>query len=418
MRVQTILNRVWHFKDFVYEKCRLDGGSRLVVAVRPRKGAAALCGKCGKAGPVYDTAKTPRQFDFPPVWGFSCFLEYTMRRINCRDCGVHTERVPWADGKSQQTYVYRAFLAGWAKLLSWQTVAEKFETSWQSVYRAVQWVVEYGLVNRQMAGVSALGVDEVQWRKGHKYLTLVYQLDQGCRRLLWVGQERTAASFKAFFREMKAYQAEFCAGIRFLCSDMWQPYLRVAAACIPQAVHILDRFHVMQKFSKALDKVRASEVKRLREAGEPPVLKRSRWCFLKRRGNLTRKQGFRLRELLRLNLRTVRAYLLKEQFQQFWDYIHPTWAGKFLDSWCETAKRSRIPEIKAIAATLTAHRELLLNWFRAKKQYNNGIAEGMNYKVNLTVRRAFGYRSFEVIRTALYHQYGDLPEPVFTHRFW
>jgi len=418
MRVQTILNQVWRFKDFVYQKCTLEADRRLMIHVRPRKGAAALCGQCGGPAPVYDTAPVARQFELPPLWGIACFLLYAMRRVSCAQCGVRTERVPWADGKNHQTYLHRAFLAGWAKLLPWQTVADKFGTCWQSVHRAVEWVVEYGLAHRNLDGVTAIGVDEKQWHKGHKYLTLVYQLDEGQRRLLWVGKERTRAAFRSFFREMEQCRQGFCAGIRFLCSDMWQPYLRVAAKCVPQAVRILDRFHVMQKFSKALDKVRASEAKRLRDAGEPPVLKRSRWCFLKRRGNLTRKQRFKLRDLLRLNLRTVRAYLLKEQFQQFWDYVHPTWAGKFLDTWCDKAKRSRIPEMAAMAKTLIAHRELLLNWFRAKKQYNNGISEGMNYKIDLTVRRAFGYRSFAVIKSALYHQYGNLPEPVFTHRFW
>jgi transposase len=120
-------------------------------------------------------------------------------------------------------------------------------------------------------------------------------------------------------------------------------------------VHILDRFHIVAKMNKALDEVRAGEARRLAQDGYEPVLKRTRWCVLKRKTNLTGKQRFRLRELLRYNLKTVRAYLLKEDFQQFWEYQSATWAGKFLDDWCQQVMRSRIQPMKKIAATMRSH---------------------------------------------------------------
>ena len=145
---------------------------------------------------------------------------------------------------------------------------------------------------------------------------------------------------------------------------------------------------------------------------------KSRWCFLKRKENLSDTQGLKLSELLEMNLRTVRAYLLKEDFQRFWNYTYPAWAEKFLDRWCFRTMRSNIESMKTIAKMRRRHRELILNWFRANKQFNNGIVEGLNLKWNLTVRKAFGFRTFNALQIASFHQLGDLPEPQFTHEFY
>ena len=225
-------------------------------------------------------------------------------------------------------------------------------------------------------------------------------------------------TMRSFFEYFRTLNDDFCEHIKVICSDMWKPYLKVISEELPNATNVLDRFHIMQKFGKAIDKVRAEESRRLKESGEAPVLAKSRWCFLKRKGNLTGKQNFKLQELLLMNLRTVKAYLLKEQFHGFWEYKSPTWAGKFLDVWCKMAMHSNIDPMKKVAKMLRSHRELILNYFRAKKKFNSGIVEGLNRKINLTVRKAFGYRSFKVIEIALYHQLGDLPEPEFTHEFW
>ena len=119
-----------------------------------------------------------------------------------------------------------------------------------------------------------------------------------------------------------------------------------------------------------------------------------------------------------MNLRTVKAYLLKEDFQRFWDYTYPAWAEQFLHRWCFRTMRSKIEPMKDIAKMLRRHQGLILNWFRAKKQFNNGIVEGLNLKWNLTVRKAFGFRTFNALQIASFHQLGDLPEPQFTHEFY
>jgi len=137
-----------------------------------------------------------------------------------------------------------------------------------------------------------------------------------------------------------------------------------------------------------------------------------------RKQNLTSQQKFRLRDLLRYNLQTVRAYLLKEDFQQFWEYNSPTWTGMFLDFRCQQTLRSRIEPMKKIARTLRAHRELLLNYFKARKQISSGVVEGLNNKAKVTMRRSYGFRTFRILELALYHSLGKLPEPELTHEFF
>jgi len=419
MRLKTILNFGLKFKCFCIGKSEFDEkGESIIVEIKPRANSKPLCSVCETPSPGYDTL-SERLFEFVPLWGFRVFFRYSMRRVSCPKCKrVVVEMVPWSDGKSHFCNHYAAFLASWAKELSWKSVAEHFHTSWQTVCSAVEWVVDYGLTHRTIDMVSALGVDEIAWRKGHNYLTLVYQIDSGARRLLWIGEQRTQATMESFFKDMAMLKPGFAAQIKVICSDMWKPYLKVIAKHLPKAINVLDRFHIMQKFGKALDKVRAEEAKRLHKEKQQPVLAKSRWCFLKRKENLTEKQSFKLRELLKMNLRTVKAYLLREQFQKLWDYHSPGWAGRFLDQWCHAATCSRIEPMKDIAKMLTTHRPLILNYFRAKKQFNSGIVEGLNRKINLTIRKSFGFRTLKIAKICLYHQLGELPEPEFAHKFW
>jgi len=415
MRLITLLNHCERFSGFVYEKARLCQESRTIeILMRPRRGSKPVCSGCHERGTAYDRLAV-RRFEFVPLWGFMVLLLYCMRRVDCRTCGVRVEEVPWATGKHQLTKAYMLFLAHWARKLSWQETAASFRSSWDKVRQAVEYVVEWGLAHRSLGPIVAIGVDEIQYNKGHKYLTLVYQIEQECTRLLWVGKERTVESFEQFFTLIGAALSE---KIEYVCSDMWKPYLRVIRERCSNAVHILDRFHVVAKMNKALDEVRAGEARRLAQDGYEPVLNRTRWCVLKRKSNLTGKQRFRLRELLRYNLKTVRAYLLKEDFQQFWEYQSATWAGKFLDDWCQQVMRSRIEPMKKIARTLRSHRELLLNYFRAKRRLSSGVVEGLNNKAKLTMRKSYGFRTFRVMEVALYHALGKLPEPNVAHRFF
>jgi transposase len=357
----------------------------------------------------------PRRFEFVPLWGLLVVFVYALRRVQCGRCGVRVEAIPWAEGKHQLTTTYAWFLARWAQRVSWTAVAQTFHTTWTHVYRSVEMAVAWGRAHQDLTGITALGIDEIQWHRGHHYLTLVYQIDADCRRLLWVGQERSVKTLLRFFRWFGPHRT---AALRFVCSDMWQPYLRVVAKKAGLARHVLDRFHIMAHLSKAIDDVRAHEARTLRARGRAPVLTHTRWLLLTRPANLTDTQLPRLAELLAYNLRAVRAYLLKEEFQFFWTYLSPTWAGRFLDRWCTQTLRSRLVPMQKVARMLRRHRPLLLNWFRAKGTISGGAVEGFNNKAKLTMRKAFGFRTYPALELALYHTLGKLPEPKGTHTFF
>lgn len=332
-----------------------------------------------------------------PLWANPVFLVYALRRVNCPQCGIVVERVPWASGKNQQTKSYRVFLATWAKRLSWQEVASVFGTSWDSVFRAVRWVVEWGIVHQDLTSITSIGIDEIQYRRGHKYLTLVYQLDEGAKRLLYVARDRTEASLNGFFDHLSE---STISGIQFACTDMLPAYLKVLQLRASQALNFLDRFHIMKKFGEAIDKVRAEEARQMKQDGYEEVLKNSRWCLLKRKTNLTKKQVVKLRELMKYNLRSVKAYLMREDFQRFWTYTSATWASRFLKEWCQRANRSKIEPMQKMASTLLKHESLLLNWFESQG-LSSGIVEGFNNKAKLTMRKAYGFKEYETIQIAL-----------------
>jgi len=417
MQLKTILNRVTDYKSFVFGKTTwLDDEPRpaVEVEVRPRANGRPICSVCGTAGSTYDHPGQPRRFEFVPLWGIAVYFVYHMRRVNCRDCGVKVEGVPWGEGKSPTTVEYQWYLAGWAKRMSWKEVALAFHVSWDRVYDAVKRAVSWGLEHRDLSGIEAIGVDEVQWHRGHHYQTVVYQLDEGRKRLLWIGPDRTAKTLLRFFRWLgKGRTAE----LQFICSDMWQAYIKVIAKKASHVLHVLDRFHIVQRMNKAIDQVRAAEVKQLKADGYEPILKRSRWLLLKRPENLTDLQTTKLAELLQYNLKSVRSHLMKEDFQQFWDYVSPTWAGKFLDAWCIRAMRSKIDPMKKVAKMFRDKRALILNWFRAEGKLSSGIVEGFNNKLKLITRRSYGFRTQEAYETSLYHNLGALPVRKLTHQF-
>ena len=417
MRIITLLNKCYYFKSFVYKKdyiTIINKKEAYVVDIVARKNSRALCSKCKTDCSIYDHQKNYRLFEFVPLWGIKVYFKYVMRRVSCKKCGVRVEQIPWADGKNHLTKAYQIFLAKWARRLSWKETADAFQTSWENVYNSVKYVVLFGLLNRCLDGITAIGIDEWYYNKKQKYVTLVYQINNGTKRLLFVAKDRTKESLNSFFDEFGKDRSE---KIQYVCTDMWQPYLIVIAKKIPHALNILDRFHIVQKLNKAIDKVRALEAKKLVKEGYENILKHTKYCFLKNTQNHTPKQTLKLNDILQYDLKSVRAYLLKESFQLFWNYKSPYWAEWYLKKWQTRAMRSRLEPVKDFVKTLRNHQPLLMNWFKAKKAFSSGVVEGLNRKINLVTRKSYGFRSYDVLRIALFHTMGELPEPELTHRF-
>jgi transposase len=406
---------------FVYQEVRIQERGQAVVieiSLQPHGGIRGRCSQCRRPAPGYDRLPE-RRWQFVPLWGIATWFRYAPRRVQCPAHGVVVEDLPWSDGKRPLTCALMGCLARWARRLSWRETARVFQTSWESVYRSVEWFVEWGLAERQLAGVESMGVDEIHWGHGLRaanFLTVIYQIDGHCRRLLWVGQRRTEATLR---RGLKALGPEVVKGLRFVCSDMWKPYLSVLATEAGQALHVLDRFHITMHLNQAVDQVRRAESGRLRAASQAAAqqLKHTRWTLLRRGSRVRGRARQKLQALLASKLQTARAWELKETFAHFWKYRSVTWAGAFLDYWTWRAMRSRLEPMKKVARMLRSHEELILNWFRAKGEISTGAVEGLNNKIRVVTRRSYGFRTYKAMEIALYHTLGRLPEPESAHRF-
>jgi transposase len=348
-----------------------------------------------------------------PLWGLVTHFIYTARRVNCPEHGVVVEHVPWSAGKRPVTIAMICFLSRWARRLSWRETAQVFGTSWECVYRSVAWFVEWGLAQRKLEDVHSIGVDEIHWGRSKgadSFLTVIYQIDGPCRRLLWVGQRRPQATLR---RGLAALGDDVVRGLQFVCSDMWRPYLNVIAEKAGQALHVLDRFHLTMHLNQAVDQVRRAESGRLRASASAQAdqLKGMRWKLLRRGSRVRGKSRQQLNDLVASKLATARAWILKETFQPFWRYRSTTWAGYFLSVWTERALRSRLEPMKKVARMLRSHEDLLLNWFKAKGEISSGAVEGLNNKIRVVTRRSYGFRTYKAMEIALYHNLGRLPEP-------
>ena len=416
LKLKTLLNFKEHHSHFVYDDIRFaqtTTDSRIEVRVVARQGSQGICSGCNEKCPGYDHL-SEREFNHVPVWGLPVVLLYAMRRVQCPRCGIIVESVPWCAGKSPLTKAYSWFLSEWAKLLSMKEIARQFKLSWHHVFTAVAMAVDWGRERIDLTNITAIGVDEIHWGK-NAFMTLVYQIDNHCKRLLWCGEKRTLKTINAFFNW---FGAERSALLQFVCSDMWKPYLTSIAKHSSNALNILDRFHIAQKLSQAIDKVRAAETRALLKKGMDVVLKHSRWALLKNPENLTDNQKVKLKDLLACNLKTIRAYLLKEDFQNFWEYTSATWAGKFLDAWCTQVMRSKLEPMKKVAKTIRSHKQLILNWFEAKNKISLGAVEGQNNKAKVVIRKSYGFKTAKMLEIALYHKLGRLPVHELAHRYF
>jgi len=385
------------------------GTGGLVAMVAPDRRFTPRCGRCGQPGQYRDT-RPRRRFRHVPMWGIPVELVYAPRRVSCSHCrGVYVEAMPWVSGKQRMTRALMVTLATWARVLPWKEVARLFRCAWGTVASAVEEAVAYGLEHRDLEGLTHIGIDEISRKRGHVYVTNVYDLVN--KRLVWSGEGRKEETLDAFFDFLGA---ERTAALEGICCDMWQPYIDVIKARAPQAVLVFDKFHIVRHLMEALDRVRRDEI-REKGAEHKALMYRTRYLWLKNPWNLTEGQALRLGELERLNLKITRAYLLKELFRRFWEYRRAGWAKRYLKRWFWWATHSRLAPMRDFAWMLRRHEDDILNYFRMP--IDNGTVEGLNNKAKLVIHKAYGFRTAKNYIRNLYHCLADLPLPQTVHTF-
>ena len=384
----------------------LDG---IEVHIDRKNRCRLACGQCGTLAKVRDRLKA-RRWKHVPLWGIPIVLIYSPTRVSCPECDkICVEDIPWSQGKCRLSTGLIWMLSSMAKLLAWDVVARMFNVHWNTVKAAVKQAVEYGLKHRETGSVIYIGIDEISRRKGHVYVTNVYDLME--RKLLWSGEGRDKQTLMQFFKE---YGDVLRTTVKGVCCDMWKPYTDILEKELPDATIVFDKFHLISHLNRAVDDVRREEARELKKSN-PELLKSTRYIWLKNPENLTDKQRARLGYLEKLNLKINRAYLLKESFRELWTYKRKGWAKRFLTKWFWWATHSRIKPMRDFAWLLRNHQDGVLNYFKMK--ITNGIVEGLNNKAKAVSHRCYGFRTAGTFILALYHCLGKLPEAPIMHRF-
>jgi transposase len=392
--------RVWRsvlgVQHTVIEKVELEaqGGEEVLVAtVRPTRSRQGRCGRCGRRAPRYDNGEGPRRWRGLDAGTTRVFLQAAAPRVRCAAHGVVVAAVPWARHGSRFTSAFEDTAAWLACHAALSVLAALLRISWRSVAAVITRVVAARAAQTdRLTGLRRIGVDEISYRKGHRYLLCVVDHDTG--RLVWADKGRDAATLRRFF---DALGEDRSARLTHICADGAEWIHTVAAERAPQAVVCLDAFHVVAWATAALDAVRRGLWNQLRRDGktdQATALKNSRWALLKNPPDLTGDQRTTVAAIAKTNHPLYRAYLLKEQLREV--FAAKGARGKqLLTGWLSWAARSRIPEFVALAKTIKRFLPLIHNTL--EHGLTNALSEATNTHLRLLTRRAYGYHSAEAL---------------------
>jgi len=354
----------------------------LVVDVAP-SWRRARCSGCGKRRGCYDVG-APRQWRHLDFAGMQVWLRYARRRTHCKRCGVLAEQVPWAPAGSRFTYEFEDMVGYLAQRADKTTVSALMRVAWRTVGRILERVVARHGKGDRLEGLVAIGVDEISYRRHHKYLTVVVDHDRG--EIVWAEPGKSAETLKAFFDDLGP---ERCAQLETVTIDMSAAYQKAVTDKVPDATIVFDRFHVQRLAHDALDAVRRAEVRAVNDADDRRALKKTRWPLQKNPWNLKNFEAAKLAQLQRHNKRLFRAYLLKEALCRILDRRQVNVARRKLGEWFDWAVRSRLEPFRKLAHTVREHTEGILAYVRSG--LSNGPTEALNGKIRTITRRSYGF---------------------------
>ena len=395
MRVTTAFKRLLRLPGAsVADVCFGAEGVVVTVRLRRRRRVCAGCGQAGRQLGIHDRrVKRWRHLD---LGASRCIIECELRRLRCRDCGVRLEPVPWARAGAAHTRDFEDVVAWLAQQMARTPICGLLRIGWDTVGRIVERVVAEHLDERRLEGLVCIGVDEISYRRHHRYLTSVADHRSGA--IVWCSPGRNSATLQAFFDQLGARKDS----IRAVSIDMSGEYQRAIRDAIPQAEICFDPFHVIRLGSRATDQVRRDEWNAHERSHTPAGrwVKGTRWSLLKAPERQTIGQLATLYEVQQANTRLYRAFLLREELRLLYHLPDPRLAPAHLDAWLAWARRSRLRPIVRLARTLRAHRDGILAAIRLG--LSNGRLEGLNSKIRLISHRSFGFHSAAALIALVY----------------
>ena len=322
------------------------------------------------------------------------YLEFEVRRLLCRSCGkVKREGLEFLADNPFYTKRFAYYVGRRCRTATVKDVAQELKLDWHTVKELDKQYMKAQLAKAGKPRPKVIGIDEVSIRKGHSYRIVVSDLERG--RPIWFGgQDRSQASLTEFFDELGKPRSQ---RIRLAVMDMWKPFRNATEACAPQAAILYDKFHVMRHLGEALDRVRKSEYGRL-AAKDRRFIKGQKYTLLSRRDNLTLQGRQALKTLLGANKRLNTAYLLKESFGQLWSYEREGWARRFFENWKAALKWQRLKPYEKFAEMIERHWNGIAAYSRPENKVSLGFVEGLNNKIRVIQRRAYGLRDEAYLR--------------------
>jgi len=359
------------------------------------------CPECERTCGLYDH-QPARSWRHLATCQYRTILHAELPRVDCPEHGPRVVRVSWAEPHSRFTALFERLAIEWLSAASQKAVAERLGLSWDEVHGIMDRAVRRGLARRKAEPIGYLGVDEKSFRKGHKYMTVVNDVSRG--RVLYVAEDRKKSSLDGFWPTLSAQQRE---GILGVATDMWEPYIESIKGHLPDAKDkiVFDKFHVAKHLGEAVDKVRRAEHKDLRAVGDEQ-LKGTKYDWLKGRDKFDLAAWREFCQLRRSNLKTARAWTLKEQAMRLWDFVYPKAAKNHFAWWYRWATRSRLKPIIEKARMLKSHLHNILTYLT--HGITNAMSESMNAKIQWVKYTARGFRNVDNFKNAIYFHCGDL----------
>jgi transposase len=359
------------------------------------------CAECDALGPLYDH-QPERQWRHLDTCQYRTILHAAPPRSQCPEHGVRVVKLPWAEASSRFTALFEALAIEWLKHASQKAVGEQLQLSWDESHGILERAVERGLARRQAEEIPQLGVDEKAFRKGHKYLTLVNDLTRN--RVLYVAEDREQSSLDGFWPTITAEQR---ASIQAVALDMWDPYVASLRDHLPEAEKkiVFDKFHIAQHLGEAVDRVRRREQKVLKTEGDER-LTGTKYDWLRNPAAMEGKQKREFAELRQSELKTARAWALKETAMALYNYVYEKPARKHFHWWYNWAVRSRLQPIKDVAGMLKRRFENIITYLR--HQITNAASESLNAKIQWVKYTARGFRNKQNFIHAIYFHCGGL----------
>tara|TARA_R110002072_G_C7877076_1_gene527696 strand:+ start:98 stop:1312 length:1215 start_codon:yes stop_codon:yes gene_type:complete len=386
----SLLYHAFGIRGYQYQATKFHSGGMTIRVAQVRE--KLCCPACGSSK-VRIVEWFERRWRSVPIGSRETWIEMRVPKVECQECFSRRRvAVSFAEPHKQHTRAFERYVVELLRFMTPQDVSRHLGISWDLANDIQKRRLKRKFGRPKLKHLKRLAVDEVYVGKRHKYLTLVLDLDSGA--VVFVGEGRGSATLRRFFRRLRQSRAK----VRAVASDMAGGFLKAVRECLPEARLVLDRFHVVKLFNEKLTTLRRDLYREATDDLHKAVLKGTRWLLLKNPENLDddRDEHQRLQDALSLNVPLATAYYLKEDLRQFWEQTTKSRAARWLTAWCRRAEQPGIRVLQQMARTLRKHRQSLLAWY--DDPISTGPLEGVNNKLKLLQRQAFGYRDLELFK--------------------